>query len=171
MKQVFKGVLGLVVGLLLMVPGLAFTQTLSAVPIDLEVPVAPVPVKAAGKMHLLYELHLTNFRTKSLELSRVEVIRDGVGKSSLTSLEGAELASRLARPGAPVNLADKRVIDGGMRAIVFVEIVVETPADVPSALRHRLFFAGEATSETDCSTVLGAFTTGLIHKTDFYFTS
>ena len=40
-------------------------QTLSAVPVDLEIPLAPTPVKADGKIHLFYELHITNFRAKN----------------------------------------------------------------------------------------------------------
>src|SRR4029453_2327456 len=30
-------------------------------PIEMDVPIAPTPVKADGKTHLVYELHLTNF--------------------------------------------------------------------------------------------------------------
>lgn len=33
----------------------------SVVPVNLEVPFAPIPVKAMDKMNLVYELHLTNF--------------------------------------------------------------------------------------------------------------
>ena len=47
-------------------------QRLSAIPIDIEIPVAPIPVKTNGKMHLLYELRLTNFKGPNLEITRVE---------------------------------------------------------------------------------------------------
>ncbi|HAF21427.1 MAG TPA: hypothetical protein DCK93_00710 [Blastocatellia bacterium] len=115
-------------------------QKISAVPVDVEIPLAPTPVRANGKMHLLYELHVTNFRAKSLELTRVEVLKDGANTSLLASYKDAELTSRLARPGATSDLTEKRLIGGGMRAVVFLELIFDTEADVPRGLRHRLFF-------------------------------
>lgn len=118
-------------------------QRISAVPVDVEVSMAPTPVRADGKIHLLYELHLTNFRAKSLELTRLEVLKDEVNALPLASYKDAELDSRLARPGAPSDLADKRVIGGGMRAVVFLEITFDKDTDVPVALRHRLYFKSD----------------------------
>jgi murein DD-endopeptidase len=121
-------------------------QNISAVPVDVEIPVAPTPVKANGKMHLLYELHLTNFRAKGLELTRLEVLKDEVNALPIASYKDADLVSRLARPGAPSDLADKRMIGGGMQAVVFLEITFDRNTDVPVALRHRLFFKSDATN-------------------------
>ncbi len=124
-------------------PNYVSAQKISAVPVDVEIPVAPTPVRANGKMHLLYELHLTNFRARSLELTRLEVLKDEANALPLASYKDAELVSRLARPGAPSDLADKRIIGGGMRAVAFLEITFDRDADVPVALRHRLFFKSE----------------------------
>jgi murein DD-endopeptidase len=124
-------------------------QKLSNVPVDLEIPIAPTPVKADGKIHLLYELHITNFRARNLELTRVEVLRDGANSFLLASYKTEELISRLARPGAPPDLTEKRIIGGGMRAVVFLELVFDTEADVPRALRHRLFFKPDASDATN----------------------
>ena len=121
----------------------AFAQKLSAVPVDLEVPVAPTPVRAEGKTHLLYELHLTNFRAKNLELTRVEVFKDKADSLPIASYKDAELISRIGRPGSPSDLSDKRVIGGGMRAVIFLQITFNSNAQVPVALRHRLFFKSE----------------------------
>lgn len=118
-------------------------QKISAVAVDVEIPVAPTPVRADGKMHLLYELHLTNFRAKSLELTRLEVLKDERNALPLASYKDAELVSRLARPGASSDLPDKRIIGGGMRAVVFLQITFDRDTDVPHALRHRLFFKSE----------------------------
>jgi murein DD-endopeptidase MepM/ murein hydrolase activator NlpD len=128
-------------------PRHASAQKPSAVPVDLEVPMPPTPVKADGKIHLLYELHLTNFGAKSLELTRVEVLRGGADDSPLAGYEGAELTGRLARPGAPADLPDKRVIAGGMRAVVFLEVAADARARPPRALIHRLFFKSGAAGE------------------------
>src|SRR6266550_3242932 len=95
-------------------------QRLSTIPIDIEIPVAPTPVKANGKMHLLYELHLTNFSARNLEITQVEVLNDSPKDLILASYVDADLAGRLGRPGAPSNLPDKRLIGGGMRAVVFL---------------------------------------------------
>ena len=43
-----------------LLPYCLFAQKLSAVPVDLEIPIAPTPVKANGRVHLFYELHITN---------------------------------------------------------------------------------------------------------------
>jgi murein DD-endopeptidase len=127
-------------------PNYVSAQKLSAVPVDVEIPAAPTPVRANGKIHLLYELHLTNFRAKSLELTRLEVLKDEPNALPLASYKDTELVSRLARPGAPSDLADKRIIGGGMRAVVFLEITFDRDTDVPVALRHRLFFKSDDTN-------------------------
>ena len=124
-------------------PGNVNAQRVSAVPVDIEIPVAPTPVKANGKIYLLYELHLTNFRARSLELTRLEVLKDETKVLPLASYKDEELVSRLARPGAQPDLADKRIIGGGMRAVVFLEIIFDRDADVPVTLGHRLFFKSE----------------------------
>lgn len=105
-----------------MSPGFVSSQKLSAVPVDLKIPIAPTPVKADSKIHLIYELHITNFRARNLELTRVEVFKEGANNSPLASYEGAELSSRLVRPGAPPDLSNKRIIGGGMRAVIFLDI-------------------------------------------------
>jgi len=125
-------------------------QRLSSIPIDIEIPVPPTPVKANGKIHLLYELHFTNFSARNLEITRVEVINDSSARPTLASYADAELLGRLARPGTS-NLPDKRVIAGGMRAVIFLELVFDRAVDVPSALRHHLWFKPTDSKRTDDS--------------------
>lgn len=149
MKRLSSGLSVAGSALLVTLIGLGHTsaQKPSAVPVDLEIPMPPTPVEADGKTHLLYELHVTNFGAKSLELTRVEVLRDGAGDSPLAAYEGAELTGRLARPGAPAGLPDKRVIGGGMRAVVFLDIAADARERLPRALIHRLFFIPGAPGE------------------------
>lgn len=125
--------------------GLAQAQTHSAVPVDLDITVAPTPVKADGKVHLVYELHITNFDkpARDLTLSRVEVLGDSQDSAPLARFVGEDLAKQMARPGAGEKLPDKRRIAGGMRAVVFIWITVDSAAAVPHTLRHRLAFAIE----------------------------
>jgi len=128
-------------------------QRLSTIPIDIEIPIAPTPVRANGKMHLLYELHVTNFSAHNLEITQVEVLNDSPKDLILASYVDADLAGRLGRPGAPSNLPDKRLIGGGMRAVVFLQIVFDRLSDVPSALRHRLWF--KSTDSKTADSVIG----------------
>jgi biotin carboxyl carrier protein len=113
------------------------------VPVSQEVPNAPVPVKAGGKMHLVYELHITSFRARSLTLNRIEVI-NGDSKAQLIDVfQGVKLNSRLSRPGASAGSTNNRIIGGGLRAIMFLQLTFNTPAEVPQTLRHRLFFKSD----------------------------
>src|SRR5438045_1465292 len=75
-------------------------QAVSDVPIDVHVPMHPTPVEANGKVHLVYELHLTNFKTPSLKLTDVE-ITDEDTNTKLLQYTAAELPSLMAHPGAP----------------------------------------------------------------------
>lgn len=113
-------------------------------PIEMRVPVAPTPVKINGKMRLVYELHLTNFSPREIPLTRLEVL-DGSG-TQLEQYEGADLASRVARPGVPNN-ADKLQLSGGLRAVMYLWLTFDTPSAIPTALRHRL--VSKATPESE----------------------
>jgi len=136
---------------------LAKAQTHSAVPVDLEIPIAPTPVKADGKIHLVYELHITNFDkpARDLTLTSVEVLGDGQDTAPLSRLVGEDLTKQMSRPGAGQKLSDKRRIGGGMRAVLFMWVTVDSAAAVPRALRHRLAFAIEKVNGE--RTVEGAF--------------
>ena len=124
-------------------------------PVDLEIPLAPAPVKANGKQWLVYELHITSFFTNILELTRVEVLRDG-GKKPLDSYQDEELTTRIAHAGLwatdptlPVDQPDKRIIGPGRRAVMYLLISFDSVADIPKNLRHRLYFKPTAISASD----------------------
>jgi murein DD-endopeptidase len=90
--------------------------------VDIQIPVAPTPVRIAGKRHLVYELHLTNLRAIEVALTRIEMM-DAGSKARLADYRGSELAGRLGRPGAGSDLKDRRLIGGGMRAVVYLWLV------------------------------------------------
>ena len=115
--------------------------TESSFPIAVEVPVAPIPVRGAGASHVFYEVHLTNFRGTPIELTRVEVHAGGAEDRLLESYAGQEISNRLVRPGAPRDLADKRTLGGGMRAVLMLHLRFEDDRPVPAQLWHRLTFA------------------------------
>ncbi|MBO9708606.1 MAG: M23 family metallopeptidase [Caulobacter sp.] len=110
---------------------------LQAIPVDLRVPFAPVPVAAEGRRHLVYELHLTNMAAAPLELERLEVL-DPSG-AVVAAYEGEALKGVLARPGTP-GLPDVRAIGGGLSAVAFIDVIAPATGAPPAALTHRLMF-------------------------------
>jgi murein DD-endopeptidase len=118
----------------------AGAQQLQDIPVEVRVPVSPTPVRAGGMTHLFYEIHLTNLRSPRVRLEKVEVL-DQSGQIRLV-LRDQELVADLWRPGlAPPG--DKRDIDGGMTAVVFLEIIA-SPNAVPTWLKNRLTFSSSA---------------------------
>lgn len=105
--------------------------------VDLSGPAPAVSIPIAGRPHLVYELHITNFRPFDVALTRVEVL-DGDSKARLADLRDSELVNRLARLGTPSGLADTRVIGAGLRAIVYLWLPIDEAATPPRALAHRL---------------------------------
>jgi len=103
-------------------------------PLEMTVPCAPTPVRGDGKTHLAYELHITNFGSTELQIKRLEVL--GQGKATLVQYQGNELAQQVARPG--MAQGDKLKLGGGMRAIVYLWVTVDTDAAVPPVLQHRV---------------------------------
>src|SRR5262245_47017424 len=105
----------------------------------LDVPVIPVPVKANNKFHLLYELHVTNIGKDGLELTRLDVFADQISDAPLVSYDSAHLEKWLRRPGLAGDQPNKRLIDGGYLAVVFLNVVVDV-TDIPASLKHKIFF-------------------------------
>ena len=118
-------------------PALAQSRAPIDLPVEMDVPIAPTPFKADGKTHLVYELHLTNFNSTELTLTRVEVLAASIA-TPLAQYEGTELIARLARPGLAQPNQDKLRVGGGMRAIVYIWLTVDAPTAVPVMLRHRV---------------------------------
>ena len=96
--------------------------------LDVQIPMAPTPVTIAGKPHLVYELHVTNFRNVDLALTELEIV-------DLVRWRDAELAKRMAFIGGGSRLTP------GSRAVIFVWLAVDA---IPAKLQHRITFtAGE----------------------------
>ncbi len=126
----------------------ASAQSAKPVPAVMEVPFAPIPVKAMDKMNLAYELHITNFSRTNLTLMGVEVLADDARATSLATYRDAELLKRLVVINPNADAQEKNVIGGGQRAIVFLMISTDA-ANAPAALRHRLFFKPTAPESGD----------------------
>ncbi|MGH8249781.1 MAG: M23 family metallopeptidase [Steroidobacteraceae bacterium] len=130
----------LILLLVLLAPGVNSAQPRAPViqSLDVHIPVPPTPVTIAGERVLGYELHLTNFRSIDLILSRVEVT-DALD-TRLADYRDADLASRIGRPGVSAELPDKRVIGGGLRAVLYLWLLLEEGVPTPTRLGHRIEF-------------------------------
>lgn len=130
---------------------------IAAVPVrtsfDMQVPLAPTPLKIDGVPQLVYELHLTNFADDALTLRRVQVL-DAAG-ASLIDLRGQALDHRLGRPGLAAGRKDKREIAPGMRAVLYIEVPIRDRA-MPRELRHRIEYSGTSESANADAIVEGA---------------
>jgi murein DD-endopeptidase len=105
--------------------------------VEMQVPFAPASVRIAGKRYLVYELHLTNLRSVDVSLTRVEVV-DADRRTRVAEYRGPELARWLGRPGVTSDGADRRLIGGGMRAILYAWLPLDDGVATPARLAHRI---------------------------------
>lgn len=137
-------------------PAVAQVRVPAAASLEVAVPYAPIPFRADGKLHLVYELHITNFRSVEVALTRIELLNVEKPGSKLPAYEDALLRDGLGRPGMlPDPASDPRVLAGGMRAVFFVWIAVDQK-DVPKRLRHRVTFNVAGAGGSEAGSVDGA---------------
>ena len=103
--------------------------------IDVQIPISPTPVMVAGKKHLVYELHITNFRNFDIALTRLEIL-NADNKVQLGDFRADELNRLLGRPGIP-DAKEKQLLGPGMRAVVFLWLPLND-ATIPSRLHHKI---------------------------------
>ncbi|SFK96350.1 M23 family metallopeptidase [Lysobacter sp. cf310] len=103
---------------------------------DLQVPIAPAPVRMDGASVLVYELHATNFSNEPLRLTGADV-RDAGRGQALASYEGEALARRFDRLAA-VQGSDALTLAPGQRGVLYVELSLPANAPPPQRLDHRL---------------------------------
>ena len=107
--------------------------------IDGHVPVPPSPLVGGGRTHLVYELYLANLSSHETTLDAIDV-RDSASPADaapLLRLQGVALDAAIQRPAVPSDHAQKRVLQGGQLAIVFVWLTLPAGAPTPAALTHR----------------------------------
>ncbi|HYW74300.1 MAG TPA: M23 family metallopeptidase [Pyrinomonadaceae bacterium] len=118
------------------------------IPINIEAPVDPIPVKGAdGKWYLVYHLFLTNLGFSDLTLKSVEV-SDALRRNVLGRYGEKELADyyrfRTLLPTPPrsemPNKEFPRQISSGRTGVLFFWLTVDSPAAIPASLKHRFVF-------------------------------
>ena len=124
----------------------ALAATLPAVaeqgaPVLLSVPAPPVPVTAAGRVTLVYELHVANAGTAPLRLDRIEVRNADLANASPVATYGRPELERDVKLIAPRGAPPAKVLSTGVRAVVYVWLAFDSLPAVPRALTHRVKFA------------------------------
>jgi murein DD-endopeptidase len=105
--------------------------------VDLQIPVAPLPFRTAGKRHLAYELHVTNTRPYDVVLNRIEVL-DAIRGNRVADLSGSQLAATLSRVGARTEGPERQTVVAGGRTIVFLWLALEDAVATPTRLQHKI---------------------------------
>lgn len=121
----------------LLVPGQGGSQSHTSFPVDISAGPPPQGVMADGKRHFLYELRLTNFSAKPIELTALDVL-GGEGTSPLASYRGEALEKLLMAVGPDDTKGKARAISGGRTVEIFLDVTQTASAHLPIELRHRL---------------------------------
>jgi peptidase M23-like protein len=121
----------------------AFATALAPVPIFgqaslmLQVPTAPTAVLGEGRVHLVYELWLSNLGPLDLTLRTLEVVSDE--DEILLTYQDSVLWQAIGRNnGTSLTGEDRRKIRGGMWALVWLWVTLDDPTQMPRLIRHRL---------------------------------
>jgi len=119
------------------------SATASPFPLQLEarVPFAPTAFPSGDHSHVVYELYLTNFSERPIQLQRIDVLDARKPDSrKLASFEAESLDAVLQPVGsqAPENKADIREIRAGATVVAFIWIPINAHESTPEHLRHRV---------------------------------
>jgi hypothetical protein len=102
-------------------------------PLLLSVQDAPVPFDGSdSRVHLVYELWMSNFSSEDALVEKVEVLGDGV---VLESLDGATIAGRLQPAG---QRESSGTLSKGAQALLFLNVSLAPGAAIPQKLSHRV---------------------------------
>lgn len=122
----------------------------------MRVPFEPTAFPSAGHTHVTYELHLRNFATSPITLRRVEVLdADTTAAEPVAAFEAAQLDGILQQVGARAvedASGDRRQLAGGGSVVLFMSIVFDGGAPVPSRLRQRVLTTDSAVEGAEIGT-------------------
>jgi len=105
-----------------------------------EVPMAPIPVRANGKTNLVYELHISNLGKHPVSLAGIDVFADDKGKLPLVSYKNNNFKDMLGHFGKLSKSADIREIKPGIRVVAYIWVTLDGKTPVPDKLYHRITF-------------------------------
>lgn len=108
-------------------------------PVLLAVKDAPIPFNGSdGRVHLVYELWLSNFSSGNVSVEQVEVVADGV---VLETFDAAAIAKRLQPAGTR---KPSGTMAAGSQSLLFIHLTLAPNAAAPKQLTHRLMLQVDA---------------------------
>ncbi len=111
----------------------------SVVPLDVISSSQTVPVAGEDGIHFLYELRLSNFSPREVELESIEVIGP---KLMLRRYDAQSLINMIATPGQVNEASASLKIAPGSFATIFFDTVLPKDAALPSQFFHRVHIKG-----------------------------
>jgi Peptidase family M23 len=122
-----------VLGCLLAVPAARAEVRQKPTPLLVAVEDAPIPFRGSdGRLHLVYELCITNFSSGDTTIKKVEIVGDG---AVLQSLDEAAVAGRLQAAGVRESAG---TMAKSTQALLFIHLVLAEGAKIPRQLSHRI---------------------------------
>jgi hypothetical protein len=132
LRFVVRIVSRILVALVVCAPGRADGPA-TMTPLLLDLQDAPVPFTGSdGRVHLVYEMWVTNFSSGDVVVEKVEVLGDG---EVLASLDAAAIAGRLQAAGQRESAG---TLARSVQALLFVHVTLESGATAPRLLSHRV---------------------------------
>jgi murein DD-endopeptidase len=137
----------------------------SGFPIDIVSGRAPQAVKANGQVRLLYELHIENYASLPIDLTRIE-IRSETG-TLLANYDGDALSNmvapveKLSLSSSPTEAKGNRKILDGHAAVVFIDLSFGPDIATPKELHHRLSISVARTNKPNYEDTVDAIVTTL----------
>lgn len=131
-------------------------QSHSGFAVDIVAGPAPQPVMANGRTWLIYELHLVNFISLPIELTRLDVLAGDA--TPLAAYSGQALENmvvpveKLSTSASPSEIKGSRLIGDGHAAIIFLDLPLNSPA--PKELHHRFSFSVARKNKPNFETTL-----------------
>jgi hypothetical protein len=128
-----------------------------AFPLQLEmrVPFDPTAFPNGLNSYLLYELYLTNFAQTPITLNRIDVLdADVAGSMPIGSFDATQLEAMVQGYGAKTTAGSKEklTLPPGQSVVVFMSVVVNRKASMPSRLIHRVIAADSMIQGAEIST-------------------
>jgi len=125
-------------------------------PLELDVPVAPAPVRVGSVPRLVYELRVRNNASHDVHLFQLEVVRADATAERIATIKGSELCANIGHPERNSMSQEPCDIIAGHWAMVYLWLPITPEVRVPQRFLHKLTVEFHSTSGPSVVTIMGA---------------